>query len=89
VDLLLAIISWIVFGLIVGALARLIVPGRQHLSIAMTIVLGVVGSLAGGFVAWLIFGGEPLQAAGWIMSLIGAVVVLWAYVAMNKRHSRV
>ncbi len=49
------IISLLVVGLIAGFLARAIVPGRQHLSIGMTIVLGVIGSFVGGFLGYLIF----------------------------------
>ncbi len=75
-DLFTAIISWAVFGLIAGAIARLLVPGRQPLGCLGTILLGVTGSLIGGFVSWLLFGGHPLQASGWIMSILGAVLVL-------------
>ncbi|MCA9258643.1 MAG: GlsB/YeaQ/YmgE family stress response membrane protein [Planctomycetales bacterium] len=74
--MLTAIIGWIVFGLIVGAIARLLVPGRQPLGLAKTMALGVVGSFLGGFVGYLLAGGSPLQASGWIGSVIGAVVVL-------------
>jgi uncharacterized membrane protein YeaQ/YmgE (transglycosylase-associated protein family) len=45
------ILTWVIWGLFVGALARLLLPGRQRLGIALTIVLGVVGSLLGGFLA--------------------------------------
>jgi uncharacterized membrane protein YeaQ/YmgE (transglycosylase-associated protein family) len=75
-ELLTAIIGWTFFGLIAGAIARLIVPGRQPLGCLGTILLGVTGSLIGGFVSWLIFGGDPLQASGWIMSILGAVLLL-------------
>ena len=49
------IVSIIVIGLIAGALARLVVPGRQNMSIPMTIVLGIVGSFVGGFLGYLLF----------------------------------
>lgn len=75
-DLFTAIISWAVFGLIAGAIARLLVPGRQPLGCLGTILLGVTGSLIGGFASWLLFGGHPLQASSWIMSILGAVLVL-------------
>ncbi|EMB13778.1 MULTISPECIES: GlsB/YeaQ/YmgE family stress response membrane protein [Rhodopirellula] len=74
--MLIPIIGWIIFGLIVGALARLIYPGRQNLGIVKTILLGVVGSFVGGFLAFLLFGGSAMQASGWIGSIIGAVAVL-------------
>ncbi len=69
------IISAVVVGLIAGALARLIVPGKQDLSIPMTILLGIVGSFVGGFLGFLLFGKDSadglLQPAG----IIGSVVV--------------
>ena len=87
-DVLFALIAWTVFGLICGAIARLLVPGRQPMGILMTCLLGILGSFLGGFVSWMIVGGEPLQASGWIMSIVGAVVVLAIYVSMQRRHHR-
>ena len=74
--MILAIIGWMLFGLIIGAVARLLYPGRQPLGILGTMLLGIAGSFAGGFIAYLIFGGTPLQASGWIGSLIGAVLLI-------------
>jgi uncharacterized membrane protein YeaQ/YmgE (transglycosylase-associated protein family) len=74
------IITLIVVGLIAGALARLIVPGKQDMSIGMTIVLGIVGSFVGGFLGYLLFHKDGqdgfFQASGLIGSVIGAVIVL-------------
>ncbi|PRC49192.1 GlsB/YeaQ/YmgE family stress response membrane protein, partial [Mycobacterium sp. ITM-2017-0098] len=74
------IVSIIVIGLIAGALARLLVPGKQNLSVPMTIVLGVVGSFVGGLLGYLIFHKDAaqgfLQPSGIIGSIIGAVIVL-------------
>jgi uncharacterized membrane protein YeaQ/YmgE (transglycosylase-associated protein family) len=85
------IISIIVVGLIAGALARLIVPGRQHMSIPMTILLGIIGSFVGGLLAFLIFrqGNGFLQPAGIIGSVIGAIIVLLIYTRVGGRRSRV
>ena len=85
------IISLIVVGLIAGAIARLVVPGRQNLSIPMTILLGIVGSFVGGFLSSLIFGrGEGfLHPAGIIGSIIGAIIVLLLYTRFSGRSSRV
>lgn len=85
-----AIIAWAVFGLVAGAIARLLVPGRQPMGIFATMALGIVGSLIGGFVAWAITGGNgsPLQGAGWIGSIIGAIVLLVAFVGMSSRNRR-
>lgn len=79
---IIAIISWIVFGFIIGLIARALIPGRQHMGIAATTLLGIVGSIIGGLVASLIQGGAQGGAglnwhgAGWIGSIIGAIVVL-------------
>jgi uncharacterized membrane protein YeaQ/YmgE (transglycosylase-associated protein family) len=86
-ELLWAIIGWCLFGLVAGAIARLLVPGRQAMGILMTIVLGIVGSLVGGFIGYMFMGGgDPLQPSGWIMSIIGAVIVLGLFVAMTRRE---
>ena len=84
-------IGWVVCGLIVGLIARAIVPGRQNLGILLTIVLGIVGAIVGGFISSLIFGAptDPNSAdvqtmwPGWIMSIVGGVLVLWGYVALT------
>ncbi|MGE0789358.1 MAG: GlsB/YeaQ/YmgE family stress response membrane protein [Sandaracinaceae bacterium] len=72
------ILTWIVFGLIVGALARLLVPGRQSMGLLATMALGVGGSFIGGFLANL-FTGYPLfhvHPAGFIGSVLGAILIL-------------
>lgn len=85
--MLFTIIGWIIFGLIVGAIARLLVPGRQSIGLLGTMALGVVGSFVGGFLAFLIFGGEAFRASGWIGSLIGAVLVVWLADRFGRRSS--
>ena len=84
------IISIIVVGLIAGALARLIVPGKQAMSIPMTILLGIIGSFVGGFLGYLIFrnGSSFLQPAGIIGSIIGAIIVLLVYTRVRARNAR-
>ncbi|MEO6999275.1 MAG: GlsB/YeaQ/YmgE family stress response membrane protein [Terracoccus sp.] len=85
------IISAIVVGLIAGALARLIVPGKQDLSIPMTILLGIVGSFIGGFLGYLLFGKDSadglLQPAGIIGSVIGAIIALLIWNRVGGRRS--
>ena len=78
---LMGVIGWCVFGLIVGAIARFLMPGRQQMSMLVTMALGIVGSFAGGFISTLLFGGSDslLNPAGWIMSVVGALIVLFAY----------
>ena len=85
------IVSIIVVGLIAGALARLIVPGRQNMSIPMTILIGIIGSFVGGFLGYLIFGKDSgsgyLQPAGIIGSVIGAIIVLLIWTRVGNRRS--
>ena len=79
------IVVWLLVGLIAGALARFLVPGRDPMGWLGTLVLGLVGSLVGGFLGNLIFGGEfDVSAAGIVGSVIGAVIALLAYRAMKK-----
>ncbi len=74
------IIGWIVFVLIVGFIARALVPGRDSIGVLRTIVLGVIGSVLGGFVFGLFTVGlRGFQPAGWIGSIVGAVIVLLLY----------
>lgn len=80
------IIVFLVIGLIAGAVARLLVPGRDPMGILGTLILGVVGSFVGGFLANLIFGGEfELSAAGIVGSIVGAVIALLVYRAAKAR----
>jgi uncharacterized membrane protein YeaQ/YmgE (transglycosylase-associated protein family) len=84
---LFAILIWCLFGLVAGALARLLVPGRQPMGILLTMMLGIIGSFVGGFIGWFFVGGEPLQASGLLLSVLGAVLVLWVYVASARRRT--
>jgi uncharacterized membrane protein YeaQ/YmgE (transglycosylase-associated protein family) len=76
---MLQIIWWIIVGLIVGALARLIMPGRDPMGWIATILLGIAGSILGGFIAGLLWreaGTGRFHPAGLLLSLIGAIVLL-------------
>ena len=81
------IIGWIVFGLIVGAIAKLVMPGRDPGGIVVTMVLGVVGALLGGFLGRALGLYGPEQGAGWLMSIVGAIVVLMIYRLLIRRRA--
>jgi uncharacterized membrane protein YeaQ/YmgE (transglycosylase-associated protein family) len=88
------ILSWVLCGLVIGIVARLVVPGQHPMGILGTIVLGIIGAFVGGFLAWLFKGspGEPFSFSadgwhGWIFSFIGAILVLWITGAMYRRSS--
>lgn len=83
---MLSIIGYVIFGAIVGALARLIMPGRDPMGILMTIVLGIAGSLLGGLLLGLVIGGRTTDPAGWIGSVLGAVLLLWLYRRYVRKH---
>ena len=79
---MLHIIWMFIVGIVVGAVARLIMPGTEHMSILMTGILGIVGSIVGGFIARLFSKpapGAPFHPAGIILSIIGAVIVLYLW----------
>lgn len=87
--MLISILCWILFGLIVGAIARLLVPGRAIQGWGATVLLGIVGSVVGGMIAYLLqLGVDPYQPAGWICSIIGAMVALFIYRRMSAPRLR-
>jgi uncharacterized membrane protein YeaQ/YmgE (transglycosylase-associated protein family) len=88
-----SLLSWMLCGLIVGLVVRLLVPGRQHMSLLLTTVLGIVGAVVGGFLFSLVQGapGEPFSLSGnawqgWIVAILGGVLVVWAYGALYPRR---
>jgi len=89
VDVIIALFVWTLFGIFVGALARLLVPGRQPMGFLGTMLLGVVGSFAGGLLVYAFRGGDLLQPSGFLMSLLGAVVVLLIATSARSRRARI
>ena len=83
------IIGLIIIGLIAGFIARAVVPGRQHMTVLQTLLLGIVGSFIGGFLGYLIFhnGGGFVQPSSWIGSIIGAIIALLIYMQIKKRNT--
>jgi uncharacterized membrane protein YeaQ/YmgE (transglycosylase-associated protein family) len=84
-----AILMFIVFGLIVGLLARAVMPGRQSMGLLMTAVLGMVGSFVGGFLVSLITDNRvtDLNTAGIIGSIVGALLVLFLAGRFGSRRA--
>ena len=97
---MIAILGWIIFGLIAGLIAKAIMPGRDPGGVLITIVLGIVGSLIGGFIGQALFGygravndTDDLSRPGFLMSLVlavvGAIVLLALYRLVKGRTTRV
>ena len=79
---------WMLFiGLVVGALARLIMPGRDPGGIFVTMLLGIAGALVAGFIGRLLGFYASGQGAGFIMSVLGAILLLVLYRLIAHRHS--
>jgi len=81
------IIGWIVFGLIVGAVAKLLMPGRDPGGWIITIVLGIAGALVGGWLGRALGWYGPNDAAGFLMALVGALVLLGLYRLTLRRDT--
>lgn len=89
---MLSLLSWILTGLIVGLVARAILPGKQHIGLLMTIILGIVGAFVGGLISsliWPTWTDDPDVSRmwpGWLMAILGGVLVVWGYVALTGRR---
>ncbi|KVQ75577.1 hypothetical protein WK05_07950 [Burkholderia ubonensis] len=82
---MLQFVETLVVGFIIGLLARALKPGNDRMGVVMTTVVGVVGSLIAGYVGHLAGWYAPGQGAGWIVSIIGAIVLLVIVGAVRKR----
>lgn len=76
---MLTILSWIFFGLIVGVIAKFVMPGRDPGGFLLTVGIGIAGAFIGGFLARLVGWYGPQQQAGYLMSIGGAILLLWLY----------
>jgi uncharacterized membrane protein YeaQ/YmgE (transglycosylase-associated protein family) len=79
-------LGWIVFGLIVGVIAKLLMPGRDPGGFIITILLGIAGALLGGFVGRALGLYGPGDSAGFLMSLLGAILLLTLYRVLGGRR---
>ena len=87
------IIGWIAIGAVAGIIAKALYPGAENFGIVLTILLGIAGALLGGFAAWIVGAGDPVDEffdiSTWIASIVGAFVILAIYSAMGgTRTSR-
>ena len=81
-----AILGWILFGIVVGVIAKLLMPGRDPGGFIITMALGIVGALLGGFIGRSMGFYGPNQGAGFLMSVLGAVVLLALYRMLVRRR---
>lgn len=73
------ILAWILFGLVVGVIAKLMMPGKDPGGFIVTILIGIAGALLGGFIGRAMGLYGPNESAGWIVSILGAVILLLLY----------
>ncbi|HSD72681.1 MAG TPA: GlsB/YeaQ/YmgE family stress response membrane protein [Thermoanaerobaculia bacterium] len=83
------ILGWILFGLVVGIVAKLVMPGKDPGGFIVTILIGIVGALVGGFLGRLLNLYEPGQPAGFIGATLGAILLLWIYRVATRRKTAV
>jgi uncharacterized membrane protein YeaQ/YmgE (transglycosylase-associated protein family) len=85
------ILGWIVFGLIAGAIARLLMPGRQPMGLILTTILGIVGSFVGGAIGNMFGSGSLMDPtpSGWIGSIVGAFLILLVISMVSNRRTTV
>ena len=81
-----AILSWIVFGLVIGIIAKLLMPGKDPGGFIITMLLGIAGALVGGFVGRAMGFYGPNQSAGWLVSILGAIILLALYRMLVRRR---
>ncbi|HSG00897.1 MAG TPA: GlsB/YeaQ/YmgE family stress response membrane protein [Vicinamibacterales bacterium] len=80
-----AILSWLLSGLIIGALAKLIMPGKDPGGIVITVLLGIAGAFVASYAGQTLGFYAPGEPAGWIMSILGAIVLLAIYRTVKKK----
>jgi len=86
------ILGWIVLGLLAGAIAKAILPGDDPGGIIVTMIIGIVGALLGGFLAQVLFNAKPLDEffdlSTWLTAIVGAIILLVAYRLVTGRRRR-
>ena len=82
------VLGWILFGLVVGIVAKFLTPGRDPGGFILTTLLGVAGALLGGYIGRALGFYGPNQAAGFLMSVLGAIVLLLIYRTVSRPRMR-
>ena len=84
---MLALIGWLIAGVIIGGIAKLLMPGRDPGGLVVTMLLGIVGAMLGGAIGRGLGFYGPQQRAGWLMSIVGAIVLLAIYRMIAGRRT--
>ena len=79
----LGVLGWIIFGLMVGVVAKLLMPGRDPGGFVITILLGIAGSVIGGFLGRGLGWYQEGDPVGFLMAVVGAIFLLWGYRALT------
>ena len=78
------VLTWLISGLIIGAIAKLLMPGNDPGGIIVTILLGIAGAFVGSYLGQVLGWYQPGQPAGWIASIFGAIILLGLYRAVRR-----
>jgi uncharacterized membrane protein YeaQ/YmgE (transglycosylase-associated protein family) len=81
------VISWLVSGLIIGAVAKLLMPGDDPGGIIVTILIGIAGAFVGSYLGQAMGWYAPGEPAGWIASIVGAIILLAGYRLLTRRRA--
>ncbi len=84
---MIAILAWIVFGLVVGIIAKLLMPGNDPGGFIVTVLLGIAGAIVGGFIGRALGFYGTNESAGYIVSILGAIILLALYRVVARRSS--
>lgn len=82
-------LGWILFGLVVGVVAKLLMPGRDPGGVIITILLGIAGAVLGGFIGRVFGFYGPNEPAGFLMALLGSILLLWIYRVATRGRTTV
>ena len=81
------VIGWIAFGFVVGLVAKLLMPGRDPAGFLVTVAIGIVGAVIGGYLGRLLGLYHENEPAGFLMAVVGAILLLWGYRAIAARQT--